>query len=837
MSQKKKARDMRAARGQKLVQPMSSISAAIFFALYGVPHPATAQTADTPDTLQEITVTATRRELPAEAVPYSLTVVSADALERSGATDLASLAKDVPGLAMFDFGARLSAATTPIIRGLNGTGESVTRPFRTFEQSPVGVYIGNSPIQGYFQLDDVQRIEVLRGPQGTLYGAGALGVAIRIIPNSPQLGTYSANVDASSGFLAHSSGHPYTLSGTVNLPMGDTVAFRMSGQYAYEPGFVDVYGIVKRNGSPMYGLPVLADPSDPVDSPAVYYGKNDWNYQKTFTGRASVLWKPSDKFNAELSYVYSDLKGDGGPETNTLYQGGAYFIDPRVTFPAGGPYKDIVSFDQPYWRRTSLASLDLSYDAGFATLSSTSSYYQTNGLTQDEGTYGVGGFPYFNAYYSGNPLNPRFVYGQEFTDTAHTFTQEVRLVSNTSPGSRFDYVVGVFYENQTTVGNWYTSTPGSYERSVAQGCTGYFYFGAQFPNCLLRVGPNDVPFTQFDTQDFEDKSVFGELTWHAFDHGQVTFGGRHFQQEFTDAQSYTDYTFETFIPATPHSSPASKNTWKVNFSYEWAEHEYLYAIWSQGFRRGGANSVPLTGIFRESPQLANYAPDTVNNYEVGMKGRLDNGFSYTAALFDMRWDKPQISASLPDGNLAVYNGNTAESKGVELEFSGPLVVPGLTYVVGGAYTDAKLTSSFSYPANDGSGTGNIVPGEVTGTAGQQLPGSPKEELAGTIVYKRALAPTYNWDISLNGTYSSEIPLYLSARQSQYKTPAYGLLNMDTNVRHNGWRFGAYVKNLADRRVPLVPSVVNPILLDQSLATTELINPPREVGLRVGFQFQ
>jgi outer membrane receptor protein involved in Fe transport len=118
-----------------------------------------------------------------------------------------------------------------------------------------------------------------------------------------------------------------------------------------------------------------------------------------------------------------------------------------------------------------------------------------------------------------------------------------------------------------------------------------------------------------------------------------------------------------------------------------------------------------------------------------------------------------------------------------------------------------------------------------------LPGSPKEELAGTIVYKRALAPSYNWDVSLNGTYSSQVPLYLSARQSQYKTPAYGLLNMDTNVRHNGWRFGAYVKNLADRRVPLVPSVVNPILLDQALATTELINPPREIGLRVGFQFQ
>jgi iron complex outermembrane recepter protein len=833
----KTAREARAASGQRLIPPISSVGAAVFFVLYGVPHPVAAQQADTADALQEITVTATRREVALEAVPYSLSVVSADDLERSGATDLASLAKDVPGLSMFDFGSRLSAATTPIIRGLNGTGESVTRPFRTFEQSPVGVYIGNSPIQGYFQLDDIQRIEVLRGPQGTLYGAGALGGAIRILPNSPELGVFSASVDASGGDLAHSSGHPYTVGSTLNIPLGDTLAFRATGKYAYEPGFIDVYGLVERTGSSFYGAPVLADPADPVNSPAIYGGKKDWNDQNTFTGRVSLLWKPVDKFSAELAFVYSNLNGNGGPETNTTYKGGPYFIDPRITFPAGGPYQDIQSFDQPYWRRTSLGSLDLSYDAGFATLSSTTSYYKTQGVTQDEGTYGVGGFPYFNAYYSGNPLNPRFVYGQWFTDSAHTFTEEVRIVSNTGPDKLLDYVVGVFYESQETVGNWYTSTPGSYERSVAQGCTGYLYIGGTFPNCLLRVGPNDTPFTQFDTQNFEDKSVFGELTWHFIEHGQITFGGRHFEQQFTDSQSYTDYTFGTFIPATPHNAPASKNTWKVNPSYEYADRQFIYATWSQGFRRGGANSVPLTGIFRESPLLATYAPDSVNNYEVGMKGRFSNGFSYSAALFDMRWDKPQISASLPSGNLAVYNGNTAESKGLELEISGPLFVQGFTYMVGGAYTDAKLTSGFSYPANNGLSTGTIVPGEVTGTAGQQLPGSPKLALSGTLVYKHPLAPGYNWDMSLNGTYSSVIPLYLSSTQAQYRTPPFGLLNLDTNIRHNGWRVGAYVKNLADRRVNLVPSVVDPILIDQSLATSELINPPREIGLRAGYQFR
>jgi outer membrane receptor protein involved in Fe transport len=830
-----------------MIPPASSVSAAVLLALYGTPQPSFGQVppAAQPETpLSEIIVTASRRQQSLEEVPYSLTTVSPEQIANTGVTDLASLAAQVPGLSMFDFGARLSGATTPIIRGLNATGESVTRPFRTFEQAPVGTYINNSPIDGYFHLDDIQRVEVLRGPQGTLYGAGALGGALRIIPNDPQLGQFAGRIDASAGTLAHSSGTPYSVAGMINVPIGETLAFRASGKFVYEPGFIDVYGIVARTGSQFYGPPILANPVDKVDSPAIYSGILNWNYQDTFTGRASLLWKPNENFSAEAAIVYSNLNGVGGPEANTLYKGGPYFIDPRFTFPAGGDYKDLESFKQPYWRHTTLSSLDLSYDIGFATLSATSSYYTEQGMTQDEGTYGVGGYPGFNAYYGGSPFNPRFVYGQWFNDSEHTFAQEVRLVSNTNPGQPLDYVVGFFYQNQTRFGEWWTSTPGSYERSVAQGCTGYYFFGAAFPDCLLRVGPNDTPFVQLDKQTFTDKSIFGELTWHFNKQGQITFGGRHFDQQFTDAQSYTDYTFLTFIPATPHSAPATKNIWKINTSYEYAERQFVYATWSQGFRRGGANSVPLAGIFAESPLLATYQPDSVNNYEIGLKGRFRDGTNYTFALFDMYWDKPQISASLPSGNLAVYNGNTAQSKGAEFDVSGPLIVEGLSYILGGAYIDAKLTSDFSLPANCGCGTGEIVPGLVKGYAGETLPGSPKFSFVATLNYAHALNPGYRLDVSLNVTYRTEVALYLASHaksgafqnQQDYITPPFGLVNLAAAITHQRWRWGLYATNLFDRRVVLVPPVVLPVLIDGPLATTELINPPREVGLRVGYAF-
>jgi iron complex outermembrane receptor protein len=489
-------------------------------------------------------------------------------------------------------------AEVPIIRGLNASDISVQgRAFRTFEQSPVGTYIGNSPFDGYVQLDDIQRVEVLRGPQGTLYGAGALGGALRIIPNAPELGVFGGNIGASSGFVNEANKLAYSTSAVINVPFGDTLAFRVAAKYDYEPGWIDDEGLIKRSGSPLTGDPVLADPSDPINSPGVFYGKNDYNDQNSFTGRASLRWKPSEAFSADVAFIYASVNGDGGPYADPTFPGGAYPLDPRITFPAGSDRTTFGATDQQYWRRTTLSSVDLSYDAGFATLSSTSSYAATNGWTMSDGTYLIGLLNEFNVnnYYSGVPLNPRYIEPGLFTDYTHTFDQELRLVSKTGPDSMFDYVVGLFYEDQKRTGGWFIPSPGSYERTVAQGCTGQYYAGDTYPNCLVSVGPGDENFTQIDTQHFTDKSEFGEFTWHFTQKGQITLGGRHFEQGFTDAQSYLVYTYDILIPATPHSSPASKNTWKVNPSYQYADGQYVYAIWSQGFRRGGANSVPPVG--------------------------------------------------------------------------------------------------------------------------------------------------------------------------------------------------------------------------------------------------
>ncbi len=820
----------------------TAVSAAVCLALYGAPHVAFAQQAPAPAAatageLSEITVTATRREETLESVPYSLSVVSGEDLSRVGVVDLASLANEVPGLAYYNFGGRQVGAEVPIIRGLNASDISVQgRSFRTFEQSPVGTYIGNSPFDGYLQLDDIQRIEVLRGPQGTLYGAGALGGALRIIPNAPKLGEFSGNLEASGGVVTGAGKMAYTTYAMLNLPLGDTLALRASAKFAYEPGWLDVYGLIKRDGSPLGGIPVLADPADPINSPAVFYSKHDWNDQNAFTGRTSLLWKPSESFNAELAFNYASINGDGGPYANPIFAGGAYPLDPRITFPAGSDRLSFSAVDQQYWRRTTLSSVDLSYDAGFATLSSTSTYSATNGWTMSDGTYVIGTINAFNVnnYYEGVPLNPRYVEPGLFQDYARTFSQELRLVSKTGPGSMFDYVVGLFYESQKRTGTWLIPSPGSYERTVAEGCTGQYFAGDAFPNCLVSVGPGDENFTQGDLQHFQDKSEFGELTWHFIDHGQLTVGGRHFSQTFSDAGAYLVYTYDTLVPPTTHSSPASKNTWKVNPSYEYAPGHYVYAIWSQGFRRGGANAVPPAGLYKESPELNTYAPDFVNNYEAGLKGRFSNDLSYTLAVFDIHWDKPQISTTLLDGNLAVYNANSAISKGFEFETRGPLFLPGLTYSIGGAYADAKLTSGFALPENNGGGV--IVPGLLTGSAGNQLPGSPKVSASVTFTYERYILPEYDTVTSLNTVYRSTVPLFLNPPENQYYSQAYALVNLSSMLSHKPWRVGFYSTNLLNKRAVLAPFVPNPYTTAGGLIENYTYNPPREVGIRIGYSF-
>ena len=563
-----------------------------------VGHQAAAQTAPMQpaapaNALDEVIVTATRRQSTVEEIPYNITALSGDALARTGTVDLAQLANQIPGFNFEDRGPRFAGSTVPIMRGLNAS--DTDRPGMVVEQMPVGTYIGNSPTVGYLPLTDLERVEVLRGPQGTLYGAGSLGGAIRLIPNSPKLNEWSGNVEVSGTDTAHSSDAGYSSSLLLNAPLGPIAAIRISGRYEHQPGFIDQYGIMARQGNPITGVPILANPSDVAGSSAFYYNKTDANYADVSSGRISLLLQPSEAFRVELGYNGSYLQGVNGMQDNPTYAGGAAPWDPRITLPATGNYQIVSPTLAPYFRHTSLTNLDASYDAGFATVSATTTYGETSAVTGSDANTLILGLPAtYLPYYTGTPINPRYVATMNDSDSDHRFTQEVRLVSKS--GGKLEYVVGVFYEHDTRKLTWDIYEPGTTAQTQASG--GY----------PVSTSPDGHTFTEHAPQQFKEEAVFGELSWHITQRWQVTGGSRFFHQTLTQNQDFTSYIID-LTGGNSSSNSISDHIFKLNTSYEFVDHHYLYATFSQGFRRGGVNAFPLSGFYQESPAILDYKPD------------------------------------------------------------------------------------------------------------------------------------------------------------------------------------------------------------------------------------
>ncbi len=377
----------------------------------------------------------------------------------------------------------------------------------------------------------------------------------------------------------------------------------------------------------------------------------------------------------------------------------------------------------------------------------------------------------FTYYYTGNPINPRFVSSGLLTHSDKTFSQEVRLVSHPAEGDRVDYVVGGFFQNRRRDASLNSTASGTDTYSQAQGCTAPFYLGASFPDCLVTLGPNSTYFSTTVQQKFKNESAYGELTLHATPRAQITLGARYYHEDFSAGQSQIAYTLGTAIAGDLTETKSSGALFKINPSFEFAKNQTVYATFSQGFRPGGANSFPITGPLAESPALLSYREDKTNNYEVGVKGRSAGDFSYSLALFDVEWDHPQIGAYTPNTSTAVvYNAEKARSTGFDAESSGPLMIPGLRFSASASYAHSRLTKDFSLPGNDG--TGNISPGVITGSAGSRLPGSPEWSAAVTLDYRRALTENWSTTLTANATYTGSVLNSLPAADST-ETPLGG----------------------------------------------------------------
>lgn len=781
--------------------------------------PAFAQSqSDVPDTgrpLEEIIVTASRREQTLQDVPYNISAIGGDALERANVTDFSRLTSMVPGIAYTDQGDRGAAMTNNIIvRGLE-TGGAGDLGIGSSNADTVATYINETPLYTNISIRDVQRVEFLRGPQGTLYGSGALGGALRFIYNKPDPEAFSGRVSATPTYTKHGDfGSSVDL--VLNVPTADTAAFRLAAGYEDRSGYVDQPLLFARDGE--RGRATLADPSDILDSEPITDPREDADDAQSKYARASFLANVSDSVTIEAGFHYQDNEAGAAPNVNPRFMGnddysGAQFV-----------LEELES-------ETSVATFDATVDFGFATLTSNTSRYDTENFAVRDNTSIFFTSP-FGGLYTGSP---RFMAEALDLRNEDSLVQEFRLTSNGD--TRFQYVLGVFYQDQDRELELREVLPGYEEWRIATGVDPFF--GDPLPPGFSM--PGDVDYLTNEKQSYKETALFGELTYEITDAWQVTGGFRAFQSDFeTRAEFALPQTVEIFGPDSGAAVGAgvadiSDQIYKVNTSYDIADDLTIYFTFSQGYRRGGSNGLPIIGFFRERPELNLYRPDKVDNLELGVKGRLGNT-QFTAAVYEIDWKDLQLTvATINAGQPFVANGGDARSRGVELEAFGS-IGNSFEYAVGYAYTDAELTTPFDIRVADAFGSGDLMGASAaSGAIDARTPGSPENTFT--------LSGSYYWPLNdnrqvvfhANASYRSDVVRNLASDLSDvYIIDEFVTMDASVALENDRWSAQLFVNNVFDEEGVTAVAGNTPDVVDRHRAF--FLTRPRTIGLRMAYNW-
>ncbi|MFC7050990.1 TonB-dependent receptor [Emcibacter nanhaiensis] len=732
---------------------------------------------------EEITVTATRRSQSVTEIPSNITAVSGDRLEKAGISDISGLVRAVPGLALFDEGPRTSGNRNNfVIRGLNANPANNNDDNPSLVQPSVSTYLGETPVFFPLKLVDLERVEVLRGPQGTLYGAGSVGGTIRFIPKKPDFEEFTVDVNLETSLTKSASDPSFDGYITVNAPVSDKAAVRFTGGYEYTSGFIDAVGLIQQEGTARNpGGPVLADPDDFVGSGAAFAEvEKDHNDARAAFFRGAALFEPSDNVEIQLNYAYQEVEADGRYEDNPNYGTGEDYVS----------YK---AYTDPQDSRIHLINGDVQVDLGFARLTSATSYadVKTDSVSESSGFLRTN----LASYYFGFPRLYSPIVRHQRTKT---FTQEVRLVSNGD--GMFDWTIGGYYMKRKL----------SFD--LLQTMAGI----SDYTNAIFGLDADPLDFSDVlaegrTDETFQDLAGFGELTLHATDRLDVTIGARVFHQK-TEGEAgiplpYASRTTSFFYAINPlddyllggynsYEQSSTDAIFKANVAYTIDDDTLVYATWAQGFRPGGANALPLIDPFgNDNSDIMEYESDTATNYEIGVKGRLADQFTYTVTLFQVDWDDFQTILYSPFGQNYVDNVPGARSRGVEAEVYANLS-ENLSLMLGYAYVDAETTADFYYTFGN---PDTLVP---TGTT---LPGSSKHALTVSLDY---LVPgeVLGGQFALHGdlSYRSKtatgfVDIENFVQDGYIELDDFTVLNASISWRKDDWDISLFGENLTNSR--------------------------------------
>ncbi len=701
----------------------SAIALAVSSILAGGTQAAHAQ--DTPSaTLGEVVVTATRREQSVQDIPFNISAVSGESLEKAHIIDAVDALRSMPGISVQDRGYRNSGMGSNgiVIRGINvdsGTWGDV--PLAAVPT--VATYIDNTALYGNFILKDIERVEVLRGPQGTLYGSGSLAGNVRYIMKKPDLSGFSGEASVSYGQTDGSDGYNLNPDIMLNMPVGETFAIRLNAGMIDNDGIVDYPNLYELDAN---GDPVVAT-GDVINDTPVFTSRKDVDTVDIKYGRVSALFAPTDTFNALLSYQRQEDEIGGRRQVtrgDNLINGGQY-----------GEYEFGAIQLEPASREVELAALELEMELGFATLASSTSYYEHTGtgISDNSGVYARNGW---FAFYGSSPRP--IAQAERFYDDS-ALTQELRLVS--TGDNHIDWTAGLYYTDQDS------------DLGQNSYLVGYLPYVNAIDLYGLAPFTTEQDFLFRRNQKYEEMALFGEATFDLGERFELTVGGRWFDNQ-VDVDALVDVPFYPNPPGVAAESISDSDfLFKGNLAWDLTEDSMLYATFSQGYRHAGANAVPTSDKYAENPAFFTFNADSVDNYEIGYKGATGR-LNYAVDVYYTDWKDPQLNTSTSNwGFFGVINGESARTQGFEVELSGNLT-DSLSYSLGYTFADAELTADVFQPAGNFYGSGFLYDDRVAAD-GDRLPGTAEHVFNVSLRHDMALANGIEVSTVLSGYYQSD----------------------------------------------------------------------------------
>ncbi len=800
--------------------------APIAIAIMAAIQSAHAQEAATTTTgqLQEVVVTAEKRTENLQDVPISVQAMDSKTLQQLNIQSFNDYAQQLPTVSYQTIAPGFART---FMRGI----ASDNNPNHSGPLPSVGTYLDEQPIttiQGPLDVHmyDIARVEVLPGPQGTLYGASSEAGTIRVITNKPDPTKFSAGYDVQANTVKNGTAGAIA-EGFVNVPLSDIAAVRLVGWYERDSGYI--------NNVPG----TLTYPATGYTLNNAAIAQDHYNPKTTYGGRGTVKVDLGDNWTITPMLMAQDTKWSGifGEEIwKDLADGSPVPSDLSVKhfYPEGGEDSWV---DAGLTVEGKIGNFDVTY-AG--------AYLKRTDHTQSDYSDYTLGYQDYAAYWP--PNGTQQILGR---DGYQMFSNELRLTSPKDYPVRF--VAGVFQQRQTHHIE---------QNYVIDGLSPAYWVGAGTSN----LWPDTWWLTE-QTRVNRDSAVFGEINWDITSKLTLTGGMRHFSYKNTLDGFYgfglnafgtnptlqpppitggiegqqTCFSQEPFhgAPCSDLSKRADGNGWtpKLNASYKFTPEFMVYATYSKGFRPGGVNRVGA------APP---YAADFLKNYEIGWKTTwLNNTLRFNGDIYYERWDDFQFSFLGPNSVTIVANAGQARVKGAETQIDWA-PTSSWNFSASAVYTDAYLSENYC-GALDPSGnpvTSNpcVVPGEAPyaplAPSGTMLPDTPKFKGSLTARYTFPMGSLGEGHIQGNFVYQSFVwpDMRLYERSLLGQQPAFGLLNLYAGVQHDNLSVELLVKNVTDRRASIyrysecVQAVCAPI------AVYNVIETPRLIGLQVGQKF-